>query len=1073
MKRIPLKAIYTGSNVTSLGEFTSSDRISTEYIELSDVVGNIIPAANITYNLGNSLYRFKDIFLSGNSIHLGSIILKEIGTGLSITDENGNVIFSGNTTAGVSDVAGAVGSVSNAQLASGISLATIANLTVSGNIDVSGVVDGRDISVDGSKLDTIASGAEVNQNAFSSIAVAGESTVSADSKTDTLTLVAGTNVTIATDAANDTITISANDTSVDWSEITNKPDPVVTVTLTGDVTGTGNTTLSDLANGTITVSTTVVSDSIVLGADTTGDFVQNVLAGTGVQITGQGGENSTPTVALTNTGVVANTYGGSTTIPIITFDAQGRATSASNVSLDSYITASSINTLTNKTFDVSIASNNKFSIQSNDITSYSGYGSVVILQNSPTISVLNLSDSNLNIDGGTGSYYWAGQSGVAQVGDLKAGVYSSDPNSKNSLFTFGNNGANTMSISVEGSLFIGTAMPSNNGGLNTTYPGWLVVQSGAKFGGDIDTLGGLNLTDPTNGDITFPDGSVQNTAYKTSVLTTANVTELTNLYYTNARVYANVVQLNYATTSQLTQAYDQANTATTNASSAFDSSNTKVATVAGVTATTISNAQLGAGIVSTTLSNLTISGDINVGGNLNLTGNVTTFTANDLIISDPLIYIGEDNTGDVLDLGFIASFTNTGYQHTGLVRDATDGKWKLFANVIDEPSTTVNFTNATYSTLKLGAVEADTATFTGNVSTGNVSATAGTFTYSKLGTVQTGTWQGTSISTAYTDAKITEVAGQTGSISNAQLAAGVQQTGIFNTSNVVEGSNLYYTDDRVYSNVSLIGYATNTNVALKANVVDLTTANVTELTNLYYTNARVYANVVAAGFYDTVSNTAPIGASEAGTTLTLTHLDSGVNASTYGGSDKIPVLVVNSSGHITSASNVTTTVANTNITGNIISSQITPMTSSEFSALITDETGTGSVVLANSPTLTTPNIGAASGSSLSLNSVVLLQSAELTTTSPTQATLATFSANVYGAGEILIQANRGDNRHISKLLVCHDNITAIATEFGTLATGGELFTANVDISSGDVRILVTPDSGSSTNFKASISLIRL
>ena len=45
------------------------------------------------------------------------------------------------------------------------------------------------------------------------------------------------------------------------------------------------------------------------------------------------------------------------------------------------------------------------------------------------------------------------------------------------------------------------------------------------------------------------------------------------------------------------------------------------------------------------------------------------------------------------------------------------------------------------------------------------------------------------------------------------------------------------------SNVALLGYATNANVALKANVVDLTTANVTEVTNQYFTNARAIAAV--------------------------------------------------------------------------------------------------------------------------------------------------------------------------------------------------------------------------------------
>lgn len=57
------------------------------------------------------------------------------------------------------------------------------------------------------KLAGIASGAEVNQNAFSNIKV-GSSTISADSKTDTLEIAAGTGITITTDTTNDKITIN-------------------------------------------------------------------------------------------------------------------------------------------------------------------------------------------------------------------------------------------------------------------------------------------------------------------------------------------------------------------------------------------------------------------------------------------------------------------------------------------------------------------------------------------------------------------------------------------------------------------------------------------------------------------------------------------------------------------------------------------------------------------------------------------------------------------------------------------------------------------------------------------------
>ncbi|WP_230685846.1 hypothetical protein, partial [Streptococcus pneumoniae] len=73
---------------------------------------------------------------------------------------------------------------------------------------------------------------------FQTISVAGQSDVVADTTSDTLTLVAGTNVTITTDAATDTITINAADSQ--------------TITLTGDVTG----------SGTGSFATTIANDAV-------------------------------------------------------------------------------------------------------------------------------------------------------------------------------------------------------------------------------------------------------------------------------------------------------------------------------------------------------------------------------------------------------------------------------------------------------------------------------------------------------------------------------------------------------------------------------------------------------------------------------------------------------------------------------------------------------------------------------------------------------------------------------------------------------------------------------------------
>jgi hypothetical protein len=120
----------------------------------------------------------------------------------------------------------------------------------------------------------------------------------------------------------------------------------------------------------------------------------------------------------------------------------------------------------------------------------------------------------------------------------------------------------------------------------------------------------------------------------------------------------------------------------------------------------------------------TISGNLTVGGNLIVNGNVTYINANNINLNDSLIYLADDNPADTLDIGFVSAFTDaTRYQHTGLVRDATDGTWKLFANVVAEPTTTVDFTGAIYSNLQVGTLTATLTNATGLPLTTGVTGT--------------------------------------------------------------------------------------------------------------------------------------------------------------------------------------------------------------------------------------------------------------------------------------------------------------------------------------------------------------
>ena len=66
-----------------------------------------------------------------------------------------------------------------------------------------------------------------------------------------------------------------------------------TIALSGDVVG--SATMTNL--GDITISTTIQANSVALGTDTTGNFVADLTAGEGIDVSGGGSENSTITVS--------------------------------------------------------------------------------------------------------------------------------------------------------------------------------------------------------------------------------------------------------------------------------------------------------------------------------------------------------------------------------------------------------------------------------------------------------------------------------------------------------------------------------------------------------------------------------------------------------------------------------------------------------------------------------------------------------------------------------------------------------------------------------------------------------
>ena len=97
-----------------------------------------------------------------------------------------------------------------------------------------------------------------SSDSFATISVAGQSSVVADSATDTLTLVAGSNITITTDAATDTITIAGSGTT---------SDSFSTISVAGQsnvVADSGTDTLTLVAGTGISITTNAGSDTITI-----------------------------------------------------------------------------------------------------------------------------------------------------------------------------------------------------------------------------------------------------------------------------------------------------------------------------------------------------------------------------------------------------------------------------------------------------------------------------------------------------------------------------------------------------------------------------------------------------------------------------------------------------------------------------------------------------------------------------------------------------------------------------------------------------------------------------------------
>jgi len=73
----------------STNKYYSNTLVST-FLGNGTLNTNIIPATDITYDLGSASKRWRDLYLSGNTIHLGSVRIKDQGGAIKFVDSNGD-----------------------------------------------------------------------------------------------------------------------------------------------------------------------------------------------------------------------------------------------------------------------------------------------------------------------------------------------------------------------------------------------------------------------------------------------------------------------------------------------------------------------------------------------------------------------------------------------------------------------------------------------------------------------------------------------------------------------------------------------------------------------------------------------------------------------------------------------------------------------------------------------------------------------------------------------------------------------------------------------------------------------
>lgn len=318
------------------GEVLTWNSSASVWVAVAPSIGsfNLVDLADVSASASSGQYlKYNGSTWSGDFVELGSetsgnyVASLNAGTGVTLT--NAVASEAGTPTIAIGQSVGTTDSPQFAGLTIGAT-----NLTVTGNLTYSagtglatvntltdhGLIVGSRITVSGANQAgyngsfTVAEVSSTTQFRYAPVTTPSSATSSGSISVwaaggmtfeGSINDIYETTVTFVNPTADRIISVPDATTTLVGTDtvdtLTNKTltNPVITgispiLSLSGDVSG--SVTFTNLGNATMT--TAIQPNSVALGTDTTGNYVANLTAGTGVTITDNSGEGATPTIAI-------------------------------------------------------------------------------------------------------------------------------------------------------------------------------------------------------------------------------------------------------------------------------------------------------------------------------------------------------------------------------------------------------------------------------------------------------------------------------------------------------------------------------------------------------------------------------------------------------------------------------------------------------------------------------------------------------------------------------------------------------------------------------------------------------